>query len=548
MTSLQREEVDYLILGGGSAGCVLATRLSENKDVQVCLLEAGDSKMPFYVKVPAGIAVSISSRFGKMHNWKYETVPQKHLNHRQGYQPRGMGVGGSSLINAMLYVRGNPKDYDEWESLGCKGWSYQDVLPYFRKSENNDLGASQYRGDSGPLHVLTQKSPRPVSKAFVQACEEHGIPENKDYNGPNQFGSMLWQMTHFHSTERKGERCSVATGYLEPVLHRTNLNIRSEATVAKILFEGTKAIGAQYIQNGETKTIFARKEVLLSAGAFGSPRILLQSGVGPEDELKKWSIPPVHILDGVGKNLQDHLDYVQSYKVNTTDVFGVGIVGGLRLLKAVFDWKIGRKGIATSSLCEAGAFFDSGPGEERPDLQFHFVIAQLESHGRKLIPGYGVSCHVCVLRPRSTGRVTLKSLNPMDDPAIDMNYLDDPEDLRKLVIGVKKMRQVMHAKALKKFIINELPSTRDVISDVQIEESIRARSDTIYHPVGTCKMGIGSDAVVDLELKVYGLQNLRVVDASIMPRLIGGNTNAPTIMIAEKIADHIKANFIESFP
>jgi choline dehydrogenase-like flavoprotein len=542
MTSHNRDEVDYLILGGGSAGCVLAARLSEKSDIQVCLLEAGDAKQPIYIRAPAGLAVSVPSHFKALHNWKHLTEPQIHLSSKIGYQPRGKGLGGSSLINAMLYVRGNPKDYDEWQDLGCKGWSYQDVLPYFIKSENNVLGASPIRGNSGPLQVSNQKSPRAVSLSFVEACVEKGIPQNQEYNGHNQEGSFLYQMTHFHSGDKKGERCSAAAAYLSPAISRSNLIIKTGANVVKVLFSGNEAIGAEYIQDGVTKTCYARKEVLISGGAFGSPKILLQSGVGPEEELKKWQIPPVHILSGVGKNLQDHLDYTLIYQVNTSDVFGIGLMGTLRLLKAIFLWNKNRTGLISSSLCEAGAFFKSSPVEERPDLQLHFVIAKLDDHGRKLHLGYGVSCHICVLRPRSRGTVTLKSLNPLDDPAIDPNFLSDPEDLSKMILGTKKMREVFSAHALKKFGVKEI-FTNGLIPDSQIEASIRKRADTIYHPVGTCKMGIDSQAVVDLDLKVHGMKRLRVVDASIMPRLIGGNTNAPTIMIAEKIADQIKATW-----
>ncbi len=539
----QNIHVDYLILGGGSAACVLACRLSENPILEIALLEAGGQGTDMLVRAPAAISITVPSQPLKFHNWKYKTTPQQGLNHRQGYQPRGKALGGSSAINAMLYVRGNPKDYDSWEAAGCKGWSYKDVLPYFIKSENNELGKNEFRGNQGPLHVSNQVSPRPISEIFIKACEAEHIPANPNYNGGIQDGAFLYQVTQFHSPEKKGERCSAAAAYLHPVLFRSNLHVFTKAHVCRVLFAGKKAIGAEYIQNGVTKKIFAKKEVILSAGTFGSPQILLLSGIGPKDELAKHKIIPVQLLPGVGQNLQDHVDFTLIYDVKSTDVFGIGPIGFIRLLKHIQQWAKNGSGLIASPMAEVGVFLKSNLDEDIPDIQLHFVIAKLDDHGRKLHYGYGVSCHLCVLRPKSKGTVTLQSSDPLVCPNINPQYLTHEDDMNRMVWATHKVRQIMQSAPLKAYGVKEI-ITQDGTSDHDIRELIRQRSDTIYHPVGTCKMGIDLMSVVDPEMRVYGVEGLRVIDASVMPSLIGGNTNAPTIMMAEKMAELILKNHI----
>ena len=533
-------EFDYVIVGGGTAGCVLAARLSENPQHRVCLLEAGGDGKDLLIRMPAGVVAMMPGKPLKINNWALETTPQPGLNGRRGYQPRGRALGGSSAINAMLYVRGNAKDYDEWASLGCTGWSYQDVLPYFKKSENNERGASALRGGSGPLQVSDQKTPRPISTSFVTACASQGIAPNDDYNGPEQEGAFLYQVTQFHDAAHNGQRCSAAAAYLHPVMNRPNLTVITGAHARRIVFEGTTAVGVQYQNKGAVQEVRAKSEVVLSGGAFHSPQLLMLSGVGPADELARHGVPVVHALPGVGQNLQDHLDSILSYTSKDTNLFGLGVGAALNQIGQFMQWRKSGTGLMATPFAEGGAFFKSSPGVDRPDLQMHFCISIVDNHARKLHLGFGFSCHVCVVRPHSRGEVRLHSSNPMDAPAIDPKFLSDERDLTLLRTGVKKMRAVLQDPALKAYGHKEL-YTGAMRTNDDIDAHIRARADTIYHPVGTCKMGIDAMAVVDPQLRVHGLQHLRVVDASIMPRLIGGNTNAPTAMIAEKAADLLLA-------
>ena len=530
---------DYVIVGGGSAGCVLAARLSENPDVSVCLLEAGNGGNGIFIRAPSG-ALALVPGYGKLSNWAYDTTPQSGLNGRRGYQPRGKTLGGSSAINAMLYVRGHKSDYDGWADLGCKGWDWKSCLPYFKRAENNENGKDDFHGVEGPLHVSNQKSPRPISRAFVDAAGTMQHREVTDFNTGENEGVGQYQVTQFHDQARNGERCSVAAGYLFSAMKRPNLTVITKAHATKILFKDKRAIGVSYRHEGADKTVEANKEVLLCGGAFNSPQLLQLSGVGHAQDIQKHGIKMVHELSGVGENLQDHLDFILAYKTKDTDNFGLGLRAAWNFLKHILQWRKDGTGMIATPFAESGAFLKTDPSLERPDIQLHFVIAIVDNHGRKLHMGYGYSCHVCALRPYSRGRVFLGSSDPMAAPEIDPQYLSDPRDLVTTIAGAKMARDILEAPAMAKYKHKELYEVKDDMSDKQWETHIRARADTIYHPVGTCKMGIDDLAVVDPELRVHGLKGLRVVDASIMPTLTSGNTNAPTIMIAEKAADLIR--------
>lgn len=537
---------DYVIVGGGSAGATLASRLSEDPAVSVCLLEAGGRGDSIMVRAPAAV-VGMLPGYGKINNWAFNTVPQAGLNGRKGYQPRGRALGGSSAINAMLYVRGQSQDYDNWADLGCDGWDWQSVLPYFKRAENNERGADAYHGADGPLHVSDQKSPRPVTLAFIEAAEAHGIPLREDFNTGDNEGVGLYQVTQFHDRKRNGERCSTAAAYLHPLqAQRPNLKVLTKVRASRILFEGKRAIGVAYLQNGQEFEVKARREVIVAAGAFGSPQLLQLSGVGRAEDITSHGIPMVHELPGVGQNLQDHLDFILSFKSRDTDNFGIGAAGSIRLLGHIARWAKDGTGMIATPFAEGAAFLKSSPTLDRPDIQLHFVISVVDDHARKLHPGYGFSCHVCALRPYSRGEVFLQSADPLADPGIDPKFLSDERDLKTLIEGAKLTREILLGAPLAHYRHREMFGVQDGMTDAQWEAHIRARSDTIYHPVGTCKMGVDEMAVVDPELRVRGLSGLRVVDASVIPALVSGNTNAPTIMIAERAADLIRAAYLSS--
>ena len=531
-------QFDYVIVGGGSAGSTLASRLSEDPNTSVCLLEAGGRGDSILVRAPAAVVAMLPGR-PKINNWAFETVPQPGLNGRKGYQPRGKALGGSSAINAMLYVRGHAGDYDEWAALGCDGWGWSDVLPYFQRAENNEAGGDAVHGGDGPLQVSHQKSPRPITRAFVEAGKALQIRETADFNTGDNEGIGLYQVTQFHAAEKNGERCSAAAAYLHPVMDRANLTVITGAHATKVLFQGKRATGVAYRKGGQDLTVNAGREAILCGGAFNSPQLLQLSGVGRPEDITPHGIGMLYELPGVGQNLQDHLDFTLAYKSKDRDNFGISLPGSVSLLKHINDWRKTGKGMLATPFAEGAAFLKTDPTLERADVQLHFVISIVDDHARKLHLGHGFSCHICVLRPKSRGSVGLTSGDPMAPPRIDPQFLSDPEDLTTLIRGVRKTRQIMQTPPLQGYIHKELFIEGEP-DDAALEQHIRARSDTIYHPVGTCRMGQDEMAVVDPELKVRGMEGLRVVDASVMPRLIGGNTNAPTIMIAEKAADLIR--------
>lgn len=528
---------DYVIVGGGSAGCVLAARLSEDANVSVCLLEAGGGGKSLLIRAPALVAAMVSGR-PKINNWALRTVPQAGLNNRRGFQPRGRALGGSSAINAMLYLRGHKRDYDEWADLGCDGWSWNGVLPYFKRAEGNARGADALHGADGPLKVADQNAPRGISAAFVDAAQSLQIQGNDDFNGAHQEGAGLYQVTQFSDGTHKGERCSAAAAYLFPVRGRKNLTVITRAEVSGIKMEGSRAVGVSYRRKGQEQIARAKREVILSAGTFGSPHLLMLSGIGAADELQAHGIDVVRDLPGVGKNLQDHLDYIISYKSKRRDVIGINPIGLAQLGRAGLKWRKTGEGMFTTPFAEGGAFLRSNPTLARPDLQLHFVIGIVDDHMRKIRTSHGFSCHVCVLRPKSRGTVGLRDAQANSTPKIDPAFLSDAEDLNSLMQGARIMDELLKADPLTPWRSKRLYPHDG--TDAGLGADIRARADTIYHPVGTCRMGRDDMAVVDPELRVHGVSGLRVVDASVMPRLVGGNTNAPTIMIAEKAADMIR--------
>lgn len=523
------DEFDVIVVGGGSGGSAVAGRLAESGK-SVCLLEAGPRNDNFLIKTPGFMPFLRNAS-----NYRYDTVPQKGLNGRIGYQPRGRGLGGSSAINAMVYIRGNRWDYDNWAELGCDGWSYEDVLPYFKRAEHNVRGADEFHSDDGPLWVSDQKWPNPGSLAFVEAAAQLQLPRNADFNGAKQEGFGLYQVT-----QKDGERWSAARAYVEPKRGSKNLDIRIGVTVQKLEIEDGRVTGVTYTAGNRERTVKARGGVVLSAGAFNSPQILMLSGIGPAGHLRENGIDVICDKPAVGSDLQDHIDYVSSWETKSKDFIGDSLAGTARMAKAIIEHRRKRTGIMTTPYAEAGGFWTVMPDAPAPDIQWHFVPAMLEDHGREKVKGHGFSLHACVLRPESRGTVRLNSRDASDAPRLDPNFLDDDRDIATLREGVRLSHRIASSPSLSKYE----PRDRFEINledDAQLDDLIRSRADTVYHPVGTCRMGADEDAVVDPTLKARGVDGLWIADASIMPRLVSGNTNAPSIMIGERCADFVKA-------
>ncbi|MDB5995952.1 MAG: putative alcohol dehydrogenase [Pseudomonas sp.] len=522
---------DYIVIGGGAAGCVVASRLSQDPALSVCLLEAGGPDTNPLVHMPAGVAAMVPT---SINNWQYQTVAQKGLNGRIGYQPRGKTLGGSSSINAMAYHRGHPEDFDHWAALGNPGWSYQEVLPFFKRAEHNENFKGPLHGQNGPLNVRFHSSPNPFGEKFVEAGVQAGYLPCPDQNGASMEGFGRVQVMQIN-----GQRCSAARAYLTPNRGRKNLHIETHAHATRLLFEGKRAVGVEFLQNGVKRELRARHELIVSSGAFNSPQLLLLSGVGPVAQLKKFDIALVHELPGVGQNLVDHIDYVHSYRIKSRMLFGLSLLGIWDLIKAGFSYFRDRTGPLTTNFAEACAFVKTAPELRQADIELALTVAMFADHGRTLYAGHGQSVHACLLHPKSVGQLTLASADPMVAPLIDPAFLTHPEDIRTMIEGYKIIRKVMSTpvfQALKPRDVLDTPMN----TDAEIEQIIRNRADTLYHPVGTCKMGVDEMAVVDPRLKVHGLEGLRVVDASIMPTIIGCSTTAATIMIGEKAADFIR--------
>lgn len=525
------DEADIVVIGAGSGGSAVAGRLSEDPNLDICVLEAGGRNNGVRTRMPGMMPFQ-----SKATNWAFETVPQSGLNGRRGYQPRGRGLGGSSAINAMLYVRGHPWDYDHWESLGCTGWSYADVLPVFRRAEHNVRGADAFHGDAGPLWVSNQDHAHPGSRAFIQAATHLQIPENDDFNGASQEGVGLYQVT-----QRGGERWSAARAYLEPVRDRRNLEILTDTLVERVLFDGNRAWGVAYRRDGQSHIVRARRGVVLAGGVFATPQLLMLSGIGPARHLAELGIAIRVDRPEVGRNLQDHLDYTAAFETGDSLFMGRSLGGSVRMVKDVIRWFRRKDGPMTTPYAEAGAFLKTDPSLAVPDIQLHFLIAIVEDHGRAKVAGHGYSCHVCVLRPESRGTVQLASLDPAAAPLIDPAFLSSRDDLERLKAGVRMMYRILEAPEIKAWGGRDRYPI-DLTDDESLERLIRARSDTIYHPVGTARMGSDDGAVCDPRLRVRGVEGLYIADASIMPTLIGGNTNAPSMMIGERCADFIRAD------
>ncbi len=516
---------DYVIVGAGSAGCVLANRLSEDPAVRVLLIEAGGSDRHPDVKIPAGFAKQFQSK----RDWNFNTEPEPHCDGRSIYMPRGKGLGGSSSMNAMLYVRGHPLDYERWVAAGAAGWGWEQLLPYFLRAEDNQRGASEFHATGGPLRVEDARSPRPLTGRFLAACEEVGVPRIADYNGPEQDGAALVQVT-----QRRGRRWSTADGYLRPALRRPNLEVVSGAQVLGIEIEEGRAAGVRYRRKGRQQIAHSGRETILAAGALGSPQLLLLSGIGPAAQLRELGIPVVADLPGVGENLQDH-----PYLASMWDVPGGGSLAEGESPKALFEYLLRRTGPLSSSVAEAFAFLRSRPGLAQPDLQFHFAPAFFADHGFAEYEGHAITMGPVLVAPRSRGWLRLRSADPTAKPRILTNTLAEPEDVAALISGTRLARQIATAGPLAEVLGSELFPGAAVESDEAIHDDLRRRVELLYHPVGTCKIGTGADAVVDPELRVRGVEGLRVVDASVMPIITSGNTNAPTIAVAERGADLI---------
>ena len=530
--SVVMETWDYIIVGAGASGCTLAGRLARQRpDARIALIESGSERSGLLTTVPAATALHflVPTRY----NHGYRTTPQIGLRGRRCDMPSGRGIGGSSSINAMVYVRGHPADYDEWQSLGCPGWAWADVLPYFVASEHNERGTNAWHGVDGPLNVADVREPHPLDAAFIESATQTGIAANPDFNGAYQEGAGYYQVT-----QRNGERWSAKRAFLpNPAL--PNLQIFSHSTALRILFEQQRAVGVAIARdNGLEQVLRARGEVVLTAGAIRTPQLLMCSGVGPPEALSAFGIDVVHASPHVGRNLQDHPDYLRCFRVRGTRTLGMSASSPADVCRALIRYGRNRSGVLTTNGAQSGAFVRTDRNLARPDIQLHFVTALLDNHARQLWRGHGFACHACVLRPKSRGTVQLNHADARTVPAIDPGFLDHPDDVRTMLRGVRLMNRVLAAPALARYAPRPLHAATDD-SDAAWVDDIRHRTGSAYHPVGTCRMGADTQAVVDARLRVAGVSGLRVADVSVMPTLIGGNTQAAAIMIAQRAADWI---------
>jgi len=518
---------DFVIVGAGSAGAVLANRLSADPAINVCLIEAGPKDKSPLIKMPLGV-IWLSK--DAKHNWLYKSVPQTGLNGREVSIPRGKVLGGSSAINGMIYIRGHRADFDGWAAAGCGGWGYDEVLPYFRQSESNSRAEIDpaFHGTTGLLSVSDLRDPNPVDKVFIEAATKLQLHSCADFNVAEPEGMGIYQVT-----QQGGKRHSTAAAFLAPLQTRKNLTIVTGAEVLRLKIDGLQAKGVEL----RNRSITATKEVILCAGAIGSPYILLRSGIGPAAQIKSFGSPIVHDLSGVGQNLHDHVDMMMICKSRSTKPYGFSMRALPRNGIEVLRWLIAKRGMFSSNMVEAGGFVRSGASEPRPDIQFHLIPGRKSHRGRMIEYGHGISLHTCLLQPVSRGSITLN--RPDGAPQIDLGLLRDEVDLERLLRGVKLARRIVSQQPLADLGLEEIIPGAAVQSDAELKDAIRKDARTVYHPVGTCAMGTGQMAVVDPKLKVHGISGLRVVDASIMPKITSGNTNAPTIMIAEKAADLI---------
>ncbi|NUZ10882.1 choline dehydrogenase [Pseudoalteromonas sp. McH1-7] len=527
-------DFDYIIVGAGSAGCVLANRLSENPAHKVLLLETGGSDKSIFIQMPTALSIPMNT---DKYAWQFHTEPEPHLDNRVMHCPRGKVLGGSSSINGMVYVRGHAKDFDEWQDHGAQGWDYQACLPYFKRAESWYLGGDQYRGEQGPLGTNNgNEMANPLYRAFISAGEQAGYAFTKDYNGKQQegFGPM-------HMTVKDGKRCSSSRAYLDPIKHRSNLTIVTGALVQKVLLEDKVATGVEYSVKGSLKTANAAKEVILSAGSIGSPHLLQLSGIGDKDALTAAGVEVKHHLPGVGKNLQDHLEFYFQYKCKQP----ITLNGKLGLIsKGLIGarWLLDKSGLGATNHFESCAFIRSKAGVEWPDLQYHFLPAAIRYDGKSAFDGHGFQVHVGHNKPKSRGEVTIKSADPRVAPKIQFNYLAEQEDIEGFRACVRLTREIIEQSAFDDFRQSEIQPGEHIQTDEEIDAFVRQAVESAYHPSCSCKMGEDEMAVVDSQTRVHGVQGLRVVDSSIFPTIPNGNLNAPTIMVAEKAADMILGN------